>query len=303
MKTVYDELKEIMKDAYETEVLPEKVVNAICLRNRVFLDIEKSLKLAKETPFKDVIELIFYTKDFLFEIDFNDYNEKYIVYKKISHDKEEEFVPEDLITLYYAPEFKKYVPFKTDGFYEKEKIEKENRKKRKIETIRDRKEGLERLYNNLTEIENIPEDFEVFNIEDNTYIKIPTNFDFGEDGYTLPRKFGFSTKVIDFIGFARKGFYYESNKFGLFSRVTSYDSILNQDIDPEVNKVHQEFKNFAKESLREAIDSNKLFKVIGFQDEYWKYDKSLRKKTKQEVLEQIISEFKKKIVENRKKEK
>ena len=111
MKTVYDELKEIMEDAYETEVLPEKVVNAICLRNRVFLDIEKSLKLAKETPFKDVIELIFYTKDFLFEIDFNDYNEKYIVYKKISHDKEEEFVPEDLITLYYAPEFKKLVSF------------------------------------------------------------------------------------------------------------------------------------------------------------------------------------------------
>lgn len=303
MTTVYDELKEVMKEAYGTEVLPEKVINSICLKNEVFLNVEKTLKLAKETSFKEVLELIFYTKNFVFEIDFNEYSEKYIAYKKIYYENEKEFIPEDLITLYYAPEFKKYVPFKTDGFYEKEKIEKENRKKRKIETIRDRKEGLERLYNNLTEIENIPEDFKVFNIEDNTYIKIPINFDFGEDGYTLPRKFGFSTKVIDFIGFARKGFYYESNKFGLFSRVTSYDSILNQDIDPEVNKVHQEFKNFAKESLREAIDSNKLFKVIGFQDEYWKYDKSLRKKTKQEVLEQIISEFKKKIAEDRKKEK
>lgn len=297
MTTVYDELKEVMKEAYGTEVLPEKVINSICLKNEVFLDVEKTLKLAKETSFKEVLELIFYTKNFVFEIDFNEYSEKYIAYKKIYYENEKEFIPESLTTLYYAPEFRKYVPFKTDGFQEKEKIDKENRKKRKIEVIEDRKEGLKRLYDNLTEIENIPEDFEVFNIEDNTYIKIPNNLDFGENGYILPRKFRFSTKVIDFIGFARKGFYYESNKFGLFSRASSYDSILNQDIDPEVNKVHQEFKNFAKESLREAIASNKLFKVIGFQDEYWKYDKSLRNKslgnkTKEEVLEQIISEFK-----------
>lgn len=289
MKTVYDELKEIMKEAYEKEVLPEKIVNSICLKNEVFLDIEQTLKLSKDTFFKDVIELIFYTKDFMFEVDFNEYNEKYISYKKISYENEKEFIPESLITLYYAPEFRKYVPFKTDGFYKLEKEKKEERKKREIETIKNQKEGLKKLYNNLIEIENIPEDFEVFNIEDNTYIKIPNNLDFGEDGYTLPRKFKFSTKVIDFIGFAREGYYYEKNNFGLFSRNTSYNSI-NKDSD--VNKVLQDFQTFAKEALKESITSNKLFKVIGFQEEYWKYDKSLKKKNKQEVLDLIISEFK-----------
>lgn len=289
MKTVYDELKEIMKEAYEKEVLPEKIVNSICLKNEVFLDIEQTLKLSKDTSFKDVIELIFYTKDFMFEVDFNEYNEKYISYKKISYENEKEFIPESLITLYYAPEFRKYVPFKTDGFYKLEKEKKEERKKREIGAIKNQKEGLKKLYNNLIEIENIPEDFEVFNIEDNTYIKIPNNLDFGEDGYTLPRKFKFSTKVIDFIGFAREGYYYEKNNFGLFSRNTSYNSI-NKDSD--VNKVLQDFQTFAKEALKESITSNKLFKVIGFQEEYWKYDKSLKKKNKQEVLDLIISEFK-----------
>lgn len=265
MKTVYDELKEIMKEAYEKEVLPEKIVNSICLKNEVFLDIEQTLKLSKDTSFKDVIELIFYTKDFMFEVDFNEYNEKYISYKKISYENEKEFIPESLITLYYAPEFIKYVPFKTDGFYKLEKEKKEERKKREIGAIKNQKEGLKKLYNNLIEIENIPEDFEVFNIEDNTYIKIPNNLDFGEDGYTLPRKFKFSTKVIDFIGFAREGYYYEKNNFGLFSRNTSYNSI-NKDSD--VNKVLQDFQTFAKEALKESITSNKLFKVIGFQEEY-----------------------------------
>lgn len=288
MKTVYDELKEIMKEAYEKEVLPEKIVNSICLKNEVFLDIEQTLKLSKDTSFKDVIELIFYTKDFIFEVDFNEYNEKYISYKKISYENEKEFIPESLITLYYAPEFRKYVPFKTDGFYKLEKEKKEERKKREIGAIKNQKEGLKKLYNNLIEIENIPEDFEVFEIEDNTYIKIPNDLDFGEDGYTLPRKFKFSTKVIDFIGFAREGYYYEKNNFGLFSRKTSYNSI-NKDSD--VNKVLQDFQTFAKEALKESITSKKLFKVIGFQ-EYWKYDKSLKKKTRQEVLDLIISEFK-----------
>ena len=278
-----------MKEAYEKEVLPEKIVNSICLKNEVFLDIEQTLKLSKDTSFKDVIELIFYTKDFMFEVDFNEYNEKYISYKKISYENEKEFIPESLITLYYAPEFIKYVPFKTDGFYKLEKEKKEERKKREIGAIKNQKEGLKKLYNNLIEIENIPEDFEVFNIEDNTYIKIPNNLDFGEDGYTLPRKFKFSTKVIDFIGFAREGYYYEKNNFGLFSRNTSYNSI-NKDSD--VNKVLQDFQTFAKEALKESITSNKLFKVIGFQEEYWKYDKSLKKKNKQEVLDLIISEFK-----------
>lgn len=289
MKTVYDELKEIMKEAYEKEVLPEKIVNSICLKNEVFLDIEQTLKLSKDTSFKDVIELIFYTKDFMFEVDFNEYNEKYISYKKISYENEKEFIPESLITLYYAPEFIKYVPFKTDGFYKLEKEKKEERKQREIEAFKNQKENLKKLYNNLTEIENIPKDFEVFEIEDNTYIKIPNDLDFGEDGYTLPRKFKFSTKVIDFIGFAREGYYYEKNNFGLFSRKTSYNSI-NKDSD--VNKVLQDFQTFAKEALKESITSNKLFKVIGFQEEYWKYDKSLRKKTRQEVLDLIISEFK-----------
>ena len=130
MTTVYDELKEVMKEAYGTEVLPEKVINSICLKNEVFLNVEKTLKLAKETSFKEVLELIFYTKNFVFEIDFNEYSEKYIAYKKIYYENEKEFIPEDLITLYYAPEFKKYVPFKTDGFYEKE-----NRKKERLRLL------------------------------------------------------------------------------------------------------------------------------------------------------------------------
>lgn len=289
MKTVYDELKETMKYAYEKEVEPEVVLNSVYFQDGIFLDTKETLKLAKNTYLKDVIELCFYTEDFLFEIVFDDDNEKYITYKKIHNKKEKVFIPESLTTLYYDPELSKYIPFKSEGFYQKEKEEKEKRKQREIESFKNQKENLKKLYNNLTEIENIPKDFEVFEIEDNTYIKIPNDLDFGEDGYTLPRKFKFSTKVIDFIGFAREGYYYEKNNFGLFSRKTPYNSI-NKDSD--VNKVLQDFQTFAKEALKESITSNKLFKVIGFQEEYWKYDKSLKKKTRQEVLDLIISEFK-----------
>ena len=289
MKTVYDELKETMKYAYEKEVEPEVVLNSVYFQDGIFLDTKETLKLAKNTSLKDVIELCFYTEDFLFEIVFDDDNKKYITYKKIHNKKEKVFIPESLTTLYYDPELSKYIPFKSEGFYQKEKEEKEKRKQREIESFKNQKENLKKLYNNLTEIENITKDFEVFEIEDNTYIKIPNDLDFGEDGYTLPRKFKFSTKVIDFIGFAREGYYYEKNNFGLFSRKTSYNSI-NKDSD--VNKVLQDFQTFAKEALKESITSNKLFKVIGFQEEYWKYDKSLKKKTRQEVLDLIISEFK-----------
>lgn len=56
MKTVYDELKETMKYAYEKEVEPEVVLNSVYFQDGIFLDTKETLKLAKNTSLKDVID-------------------------------------------------------------------------------------------------------------------------------------------------------------------------------------------------------------------------------------------------------
>jgi len=68
MTTIYNELKETMKEAYGTEVLPEKVVTSIMFKTNISLDVEQTLKLTHETIFNDPIHLTFYTKDFIFKI-------------------------------------------------------------------------------------------------------------------------------------------------------------------------------------------------------------------------------------------
>ena len=134
MTTIYNELKETMKEAYGTEVLPEKVVTSIMFKTNISLDVEQTLKLTHETIFNDPIHLTFYTKDFIFKI-INDNDSEYIEFTKIKPLSETIYVPETLSELFYSPELKTTVPFKSKKYLEDLEIKKQNKKNNQIKQI------------------------------------------------------------------------------------------------------------------------------------------------------------------------
>lgn len=87
----------------------------------------------------------------------------------------------------------------------------------------------------------------------------------------------------------------ESYSFKPFIREFSYD---NTDKDSDVNKVLQEYNKQAKKNITEALKQHKIFKVIGFQEKFWIYDKKLEDKTITEIIE--MNQILKNIISQRK---
>lgn len=168
--------------------------------------------------------------------------------------------------------------------------------KRKRKTIKLNKFKIKKKYNQelfdfLVKINDIPEDFSIISYNDNIYIKVPDTISLGGDGFNLPKDFKISANVIDFIGFMKN----ESYSFKPFIREFSYD---NTDKDSDVNKVLQEYNKQAKKNITEALKQHKIFKVIGFQEKFWIYDKKLEDKTITEIIE--MNQILKNIISQRK---
>lgn len=285
MTTIYNELKETMKEAYGTEVLPEKVVTSIIFKTNISLDVEQTLKLTHETIFNDPIHLTFYTKDFIFKI-INDNDSEYIEFTKIKPLSETIYVPETLSELFYSPELKTTVPFKSEKYLEDLEIKKQNKKNNQIKQIENLKKYNQELFDSLVKINDVPENFSILSHNDNIYIKVPDNISLGGDGFSLPKDFKISANVIDFIGFMKN----EYDSFKPFIREFTYD---NTDEDSDINQVLQEYNKQAKKNITEALKQHKIFKVIGFQEKFWIYDKKLEDKTITEIIEMILPDIKK----------